>query len=307
MSNSNTSTQRRIRPLDTVLFKGSDAVASFIAKVEASQVVPHLPNDSKWHGLWTHAGIIVDKNVLPLDCLEPNRIYILESIFSGQIMNFTYSKVLPVDHIIKGGFHLGPQIRDLWQVIDEAKADVGIFQLDPSERERLLGPYGIQETRRRLLAFHREYHSYSYPLNPVPQLAAASPALYKNIKLMKDSFDAFQKSNASASNEDKKKKVFCSELVALLYRALEVPGFSKFSSSTSVPSFSSSSSITLASSSRNTSVTSMQIDPAEFTPLELQVMDVFRNQKCVHIKVAGVNLLNPYDLTPQGMAVNEMR
>ncbi|KAJ3291829.1 hypothetical protein HDU76_007223, partial [Blyttiomyces sp. JEL0837] len=45
-----------LHALDTVLFNGKDAVAKFIAKVEATQVVPHLDlSNRSFQGLWTHS------------------------------------------------------------------------------------------------------------------------------------------------------------------------------------------------------------------------------------------------------------
>ena len=43
-------------------------------------------------------GIILNKTVLPLDCLEQDKLYIYESIFTGTVLGYTYSRVFPVDH-----------------------------------------------------------------------------------------------------------------------------------------------------------------------------------------------------------------
>ncbi|KAI8850009.1 hypothetical protein BC829DRAFT_416308 [Chytridium lagenaria] len=67
-----------------------------------------------FHALWTHAGVLVDRTVLDLDILEPGKLYIYESVFSGSLLGFEYSKTLPVDHTVSpGSYHLGPQIRSI--------------------------------------------------------------------------------------------------------------------------------------------------------------------------------------------------
>ncbi|KAJ3280021.1 hypothetical protein HDU76_009318, partial [Blyttiomyces sp. JEL0837] len=58
----------KLQPLDLVLFLGRDPVAKFIKKVELEQVVPNLRRP--FHNLWTHAGMLIDKSILPLPFLE---------------------------------------------------------------------------------------------------------------------------------------------------------------------------------------------------------------------------------------------
>jgi hypothetical protein len=190
--------------------------------------------------------------------------------------------VLPVDHHVKkGGNHLGPQIRPWLDVVEECAADVGVFQLDPAERARLLVS-DIETTRRIMLEFYHHYKDYSYPLNPLPQLAAASPKLYDILRgthqhMASQNAQALDhprgKSAASPSQAKKKKeKVFCSEMVALLYRALQVTGFHEADRGEEGG-----------------------IHPAEFTPLELEVMDVFKWQRCVYVKANKICLLAQED------------
>ncbi|KAJ3021277.1 UNVERIFIED_CONTAM: hypothetical protein HDU68_009709 [Siphonaria sp. JEL0065] len=77
-----------LKPLDAVLFAGSDPVATIIKKITLHNVVPEL--ESPFAELWTHAGILVDKTVLPLDCLEEGKMYLYESVFSGTVAGYVY-------------------------------------------------------------------------------------------------------------------------------------------------------------------------------------------------------------------------
>ncbi|KAJ3241543.1 hypothetical protein HDU81_000082, partial [Chytriomyces hyalinus] len=143
-------TGTKLEALDTVLFCGHEPVSQFIGKVESVFVVPALEPTQRFNNTWTHAGILVDKNILPLECLEEGKVYLYESILCGTIMNiYEYSKILPLDHVIdpKYGFHIGPQIREWVPVIEEVLGDVAVFKLDKRERARLLHPDNIEKTR----------------------------------------------------------------------------------------------------------------------------------------------------------------
>ncbi|KAJ3229310.1 hypothetical protein HDU77_001630, partial [Chytriomyces hyalinus] len=76
-----------LKPLDAVLFAGNDPVATFIKRITLHEVVPRI--DRPFHELWTHAGILVDKTVLPLPFLEDGKMYLYESVFSGTVVGYT--------------------------------------------------------------------------------------------------------------------------------------------------------------------------------------------------------------------------
>ncbi|KAJ3001335.1 UNVERIFIED_CONTAM: hypothetical protein HDU68_006939, partial [Siphonaria sp. JEL0065] len=76
----------KIKPLDAVLWAATDPkdpLASIIKRIELHECVPKI--EHPFHELWTHSGIIVDKTVLPLDCLEDGKLYVFESVMAGQI------------------------------------------------------------------------------------------------------------------------------------------------------------------------------------------------------------------------------
>ncbi|KAJ3059236.1 hypothetical protein HDU99_006438, partial [Rhizoclosmatium hyalinum] len=175
-------TEYKLQPLDTVLFAGldSDPVSKLIKKITLHEVVPELK--TPFHEIWTHAGILVDKTVLPIDCLEDGKMYILESGFSGEILGYVYSKILPVDHKVEeDGCHLGPQIRDFAAVVEETDANVGICPLTPEARSLL--QQKLAQNPNFVLDIYNKYKSYSYPLtNPLRVVASASTSLHKDLK-----------------------------------------------------------------------------------------------------------------------------
>ncbi|KAJ3194553.1 hypothetical protein HDU82_002424 [Entophlyctis luteolus] len=216
-----------LQPLDAVLFAGSDPVANFIKKVELHEVVPRI--ERPFHELWTHAGILVDKSVLPLDCLEEGKLYLYESVFSGRVAGYVYSNVLPVDHpVAPGGFHLGPQIRDFAAVVAEGDADVGICPLTGPQREYLNAE--LQKNPNLILNLYNEYKEFGYPItNILPVLASASKSLYEDL-------DYFNKIGSEFfPHPQKKKVVFCSELVSIIYREIGLDSFRKALPNTFTP------------------------------------------------------------------------
>ncbi|KAJ3232606.1 hypothetical protein HDU78_006965 [Chytriomyces hyalinus] len=202
-----------LKPLDAVLFAGSDPVANFIKRIELHEVVPRL--GTPFHELWTHAGILVDKTVLPLDFMEDGKMYLYESVFSGEVAGYVYSKVLPLDHKVEdGGFHLGPQIRDFAAVVAEGDSDVGIAPLSPEQREILMAK--LKENPNLILDVYNQYHDFGYPItNILSVIASASQKLHKDLQyfgsLTKEYFP---------SHVEEKTAVFCSELVSIIYKTV---------------------------------------------------------------------------------------
>ncbi|KAJ3294629.1 hypothetical protein HK104_003447 [Borealophlyctis nickersoniae] len=202
----------------SIVGAGQDPVGAFIRNVEQNHVVPNI--GAPFTALWTHAGVIVDKSLLGYDWMEDGKLYIYESVFSGEIVGFPYSKYLPLDQPEVKKFHLGPQIRGFWDVVQEGEADVAICPLIPSERARLAncGPAARE--------FHQSFIACGYPLSILPQLAAASDAL----------LGVLNKVGKMMSESDlNKKTVFCSELTALLYAKVGVTGFSEKLAATLTP------------------------------------------------------------------------
>ncbi|KAJ3105488.1 hypothetical protein HDU96_008571 [Phlyctochytrium bullatum] len=231
----------QLQPLDLVLFNGKDPVAAFIRKVQRKQVVPNL--ERPFHALWTHAGILVDKTVLPLDCLEENKLYLYESIFSGEVAGYVWS------------FHLGPQIRDFEAVVEEADSDVAICPLKADVRKRIMKQ--LDEDPMAFLNLYEKYKSFGYqdPLMILPQLAAADDNLFKLSSEVKN----LMSSRFGFNTKKESKEVFCSELVAILYKSLSLESF-------------------------------LQVEPGKFTPLEVEVVPEF-DGKCFYVKENKVVLL----------------
>ncbi|KAJ3222212.1 hypothetical protein HK099_002567 [Clydaea vesicula] len=177
--------QAEIKPFDLVLFIGNDFISTAISSVQRKHVDSRLMKQGS--PLWHHAGVVIDKSVLPLECLVDGRLYIYESVFSGTILGFEYSKHLPVDNpkALLRKRKAGPQIRDLFCVLEETAADVAICPLVDKARRKI---YSLPELQERMLQFHEKFGKYSYPFSIVPQFAAANDKLFDIIQGFKDTF-----------------------------------------------------------------------------------------------------------------------
>ncbi|KAI8912791.1 hypothetical protein EDD86DRAFT_117506 [Gorgonomyces haynaldii] len=254
-----------VMPFDLVLFKGDDPVGKMIQKIENDHV--HESVRKKDGPLWTHVGVVVSKDVLPLDCLEPGKLYIYESILSGTVLGvYTYSEVPAADHPvsnIKKEFYAGPQLREFEATVKESKGDIGIARLT-REHRRMIQKKGIQSINEIMLQIHDKYKTYGYPFELFPELASASDALYdfkefgkKVVKSIEESIDNFKK-HVGVEDEKKprKKAVFCSQFAAIIYAALGLPGFEHTSA-------------------------------GKFTPIELDAMECFEDEN-YFVKVGDV-------------------
>ncbi|TPX77405.1 hypothetical protein CcCBS67573_g01294 [Chytriomyces confervae] len=211
-----------LRPLDVVLFEGasSDPVSAFIKSVTLHGVVPKLR--SPFHRLWTHSGILADNTVLPLPCLQDGKMYIYESVFSGEIYPvYQYSCVLPVDQAIaEHSYHLGPQIRDFAAVVAEGDTTVGVAPLTDDFRQLVVEQ--LKHNPNLLLDIHKEFQGYTFPIpNILPAVAAAEEVLYNELQ----SFKRAASSMFPHASANKKPEIFCSELVATIFKRLGLPSF----------------------------------------------------------------------------------
>ncbi|KAJ3125537.1 hypothetical protein HK101_005911, partial [Irineochytrium annulatum] len=244
------------------------------------------------------AGILVDTTVLDLEGMEPGVLYVYESVFSGKVFGFEYSKVLPIDHPVpQDGYHLGPQVRKFVDVLNDSAGEVAVCPLSSKERARLSAD--PEALKRIVTDFHGHYWNWSYPLAPIKQYAAASDKLYKNLQYLKSQGRRLlvpfigvpghkRRDEAEHGGEHSdsvvhrarhgqgqyvrdRGTVFCSELVALLYSRIGLPDF-------------------------------ISVEPEELTPVEVEVMPSFGG-RCLMIKSGDRGVL----LEPDGRTLIHQR
>jgi hypothetical protein len=193
-----------IKPLDLILFRGSEPVSDAIALVEKFALGA---------GDWTHVGIVVTTDLFPIKNGVPNKLYVFESTMSGHLgdgVNDTESN--------SGKF--GAQIRDLNLVVDKydqnPKSKIAwcpvLPQLNPllkrsdeSDESFMQRQSKIKDT---LTKFHDELGHVTYDYNLCNLF---STICCTSCKSCRDTMCC------GHSN-----KMFCSELVTRVYQAVGI-------------------------------------------------------------------------------------
>jgi hypothetical protein len=188
--------KEEIKPLDLLLFKGGDFVSNAIRFLEYVQL------DDDWADDFSHAGLVVTKDILDDDRLEEGVLYVWESTMSGKLGQNIYN--------MKGKAFLGVQLRNF---------DVLIEAYDEPNNTRIAfcplrgNPYDDVENRPQLKQKFTEiftkYNGTRYDLN----LYSLLSALYPRIRFLRPKIEKF------LNTED---WLFCSELCALVYKELDV-------------------------------------------------------------------------------------
>jgi hypothetical protein len=111
--------------------------------------------------------------------------------------------------------------------------------------------------------------NYTYPFNGFTQMAAASNCLYGLKVMIKKKLRKAPNQNVEIGNDNSRKSVFCSQFAAIIYAAIQVPGF-------------------------------IHSEAGRFTPIELDAMECFENDN-YYIKHGGKLVLGN-----DGISVNRL-
>jgi hypothetical protein len=163
--------KHKIQPLDLLVFRGKDFVSSTIRVVQKKFL---------GSGDWSHVGLVVTTDLLPIKNGKPGKLYVWESTMSGRLTDGVYDTE-------SGKAKFGVQIRDLEELL-AASCEIGWCRLrvNPWKEKKLM----VQE-------FYKKHGKATYEYNIFP--------LFKTI------FSCMSKVKGS------KDKFFCSELVATIY------------------------------------------------------------------------------------------
>lgn len=181
----------QIKPLDLITFRGAEFVSDAIALVEKIRLGV---------GNWTHVGIVITTDVIPIENGIKGRLYVWESTMSGCLgdgVNNTESKK----------WHFGVQIRDLEEVIDKydnnSKTKIGWCKvlhnpLDDQEK--------AQQTKEILTKIHTDLSGAMYDYNFCNLFSSMICTCTEQRRAI------FGRSN----------KYFCSELAAMIYKSVGI-------------------------------------------------------------------------------------
>ena len=187
--------QHRFRPLDIILFHGGDVVADIISTIEKRG------NPNAHAGDFTHVGIVINRDILDDPLLQPNRMYIMESTASGKLGNNVYD--------IRGASHIGVQIRDLESVINGYDSD---NETSIAWCPLINNPFvtnAQQTTKRRFAEIYNEVIGITWDANCWSLASAVIPCMRQSRSTIETLFNT-------------KKWLFCSEMVAVIYKHLGI-------------------------------------------------------------------------------------
>lgn len=188
--------KQKIRPLDIIVFRGSELVSDTISIVE--QIF--LGN-----GEWTHIGIVITPELVNFKNGVAGKLYVWESTMSGKLTD----GVMDVE---TGNFDFGVQIRDLEELIDKfdmpVDSRIGWCQLlknpldkkdDETSDEYILR---LQQIKDILQKFYIDHGEDLYDFN--------------FMSLLKTVLSKMPKCCGS------KHMLFCSEMVTIIYQMLNI-------------------------------------------------------------------------------------
>lgn len=175
-----------MQPLDLIFFRGTDVVSNTISALEAKIL---------GSGEFTHVGILINSDLMPwIPDLTPGKWYIWESVVSIPLAGFTDE--IPDVRTGKGGY--GVQIRDLDAVIKKYSGVVVHGALKSHLRRDF--------SAKKLKKLYRKYGMQKYDANCLSLFGAMIPKL----RPLRDALVV------------EKGHLFCSELVATIYRGLRI-------------------------------------------------------------------------------------
>lgn len=183
-------------PLDLLLFRGGCIFSTVIMTAEKI---------TTGYGKYSHAGIIVTKDVLPeVKELEEGKLYVWESTMSYPLGEMTDG----VPNVETGKGKFGVQLRDFEEVLKAYTKSEGT---EVAWCKLINNPWNSKKKKRVVKTMARCYRDYGdkvYEVNILSLLASVIPCL----RQARDTIEW--------DDEEIQDFVFCSELAALVYRRL---------------------------------------------------------------------------------------
>ena len=203
--------KHKIKPLDLVVFRGGEFVSTGIRILEELQV---------GNADWTHVGLVIDASILP--SLSKNKLYVLESTMSGKLSG---DKLCDIE----GNGVFGVQIRDMKKLVKAYNASgktlVGWCSLKNNPCDRRKGEQiddyqeRIELLQENFTNIYEQYGHKTYDYN----LISLASSLFPQLRCLRRKW---------INTND---KLFCSELVALVYCKLGILDEEEFNPADVVP------------------------------------------------------------------------
>lgn len=184
----------KIKPLDLLVFRGNDFISDLISVFEKRG------NKASSGGNFTHAGMVVTRDILDEPSMKPDKLYILESVISGKLGSGVKD--------IHGKSFLGVQIRDLEQLIEAYdKPDNTAIAWCPLNNNPILNNH--DDIKRQFTEVFNEINGLMWDANCWSLCSALFPCCRP--------YRSFVEKTIHTENW-----LFCSEMVALVYKRLNI-------------------------------------------------------------------------------------
>lgn len=184
-----------MEPLDLIFFKGTDIISKAVRLGEEI---------SSGNSEFSHVGMVINNDILNLDCLESGKFYVLESTVS-----YDHNAV----DVVSGKPKIGVQIREF----ENLKKHYLQGDCKMALAKLINNPYVINKENCKKI-FEKTYIEYGrrfYDMNPLTLLAAVFPCLRKP----RDLFDRMIIEGEVILHKNLgQNNLFCSELVTLVYQ-----------------------------------------------------------------------------------------
>lgn len=161
-----------VQPLDLLLFKGIDPVSHAIQFVE---------HKKKGRGDFSHAGVVVTRDVLDLPFLEPGRVYVWESTMSAPSGFWSNFSDRVADAEGRDEVRFGVQLRDLELVVPAYEEGGGKVAWTAFRGERP----APEHVRPKLQGLYEEYGHAPYTAN----LLEVFGVVYPHVRSVRDRLD----------------------------------------------------------------------------------------------------------------------
>lgn len=195
--------KNQIKPFDLVLFKGGDYISDFIRYVQYLNTDTHYNKKYKVNSnQFSHVGLVVTNDILNDSSLDHGKLYIWESTMSGDLTD-------GVPNVL-GESYLGVQLRELDLVVKNYDSNphtqIAFASLKDDIYEKVMFDPDISNKFVKLFAL---YNGTRYDANLLSLYAAVDKEYRSKRDLIEETLNT-------------QDWLFCSELVALIYKELHI-------------------------------------------------------------------------------------
>lgn len=166
--------QKRLHPLSLVLFRGTGIISDLIVDLEVDE---NSKKKALHFGSWSHAGCLVNTDVMDIKNGKPNTWYVYEMTMTGPLAGDN------TPNVETGNYKFGTQIRELSLVLKTYPGNICIVDLTDNpticKTNETESEYQnrMAEIKQKATYFKTRHNNTWYQLNILQLLASVFPYL----------------------------------------------------------------------------------------------------------------------------------